>query len=344
MRYLLFPLVALLIIMPVRSKKFQLKNEVSIHVTPLDNELERRPGPRALHSLIYNEQHKSVLLLDGYYPSIQPERSEIWSWNGKEWKCIDSIGPPPRYAAASVFDAARKRVVTYGGRVGKKEKIIGDVWEWDGSSWTAMIDSSSNARDHHSMVYDKLRKTILMFGGGVFPRKSGPWATDTWGWNGKAWKQIATKGPIGRVTPLVYDSKRSLTILFGGVGAALEQGAPQPNYNDTWGFDGNNWKQLSDNGPPPRDRHALAYDKIRDRIILYGGSVGQKVFDDMWEWNGKTWTEIKLQGDTPGQRCLHAMEYDVSRDRVILYGGNNGKTVVGDTWEWDGKQWLKIAD
>ncbi len=317
---------------------------VSIQPIKAAPESNKTPGPRATHSLVFDEQQKKVLLLDGYYPAIQPQQSEIWSWDGNEWTRIDSTGPTPRYAAASVYDIERRRIVTNGGRVGKNEKIIGDTWEWDGSKWHQLVDSSLTARDHQSMVYDLKDKATVMFGGTVFPRRPGPWATDTWKWNGKNWKQVATDGPIGRVAPMVYDEKRKQVVLFGGVGASSERGKAQPDYNDTWAWDGRQWKMLSDHGPDPRDRHALAYDSKRELIILYGGSKEKKIFNDMWKWNGKTWTEIKLSGNTPGKRCLHAMTYDSSRDKIILYGGNNGETVTGDTWEWDGKQWTKKAD
>lgn len=59
------------------------------------------------------------------------------------------------------------------------------------------------------------------------------------------------------------------------------------------------WQQLFDtlsyknvNKPPPRRDTAIAYDRDRNRIILYGGCQTRSlddyypiVFDDTWEYN-----------------------------------------------------------
>jgi hypothetical protein len=297
------------------------------------------PGPRATHSLVYDDAAKSVLLLDGYYPGIRRDSSQIWSWDGVKWTCIDSSGPASRYAASSVYNGRNQTVITYGGRVGHPEKIIGDTWQWDGHRWIVLIENGEHARDHAAMVYDESNDLVILFGGGIYPRQSGPWATDTWAFNGKAWTRVAKDGPVGRVTNMVYDSKRKQVVLFGGVGAPPSPGAPQPNYNDTWIWNGEKWKNVCNDGPSPRDRYAMAFDDKRGIAWLHGGSSGQAVYDDLWKWDGEQWTKIIVTGLSPGKRCLHAMTYDKARDRLVLYGGNDGSNVVGDTWEWDGNSW-----
>ena len=94
-------------------------------------------------------------------------------------------------------------------------------------------------------------------------------------------------------------------------------------------------------GPPARARHALAFDRRAGVVLLYGGSRDGRQFDDLWQWDGVRWTEIKLTGPTPGKRDLHVMAYDAARGKTVLYGGTGAK-VMDDTWEWDGRQWRQI--
>ena len=49
---------------------------------------------------------------------------------------------------------------------------------------------------------------------------------------------------------MAYDSKRGRTVLFGG-------SAGNVNLNDTWEWDGQDWTQVADTGPPARGGHAM---------------------------------------------------------------------------------------
>src|SRR5262252_8825081 len=87
---------------------------------------------------------------------------------------------------------------------------------------------------------------------------------------------------------------------------------------------------------------ALAFDLIRGRTVLFGGSNRSAQFADTWEWDGTIWTH-RLPASTPPARVLHAMAYDLARGRTVLFGGDvfqNGVDVpLADTWEWDGANW-----
>jgi hypothetical protein len=38
--------------------------------------------------------------------------------------------------------------------------------------------------------------------------------------------------------------------------------------------------------------HAMTFDKVRNKFILYGGGNGEIIFGDTWKWNSKKWTRI----------------------------------------------------
>ncbi|MCA8974804.1 MAG: hypothetical protein KDC98_08780, partial [Planctomycetes bacterium] len=98
------------------------------------------------------------------------------------------------------------------------------------------------------------------------------------------------------------------------------------------------WSQLSAAGPPARMQHAMVFDELRERIVMFGGSNGSPL-GDTWEWDGSTWSQKNVNG--PGARLEHAMSYDSLRGKTLLFGGSNG-SYLGDTWEWDGSTWSQV--
>lgn len=145
---------------------------------------------------------------------------------------------------------------------------------------------------------------------------------------------------------MAYDSDRAKVILFGGADEKQVLG-------DLWEWDGKIWHRVSANGPAPRTFPAMAYDRARRCVVLFGGnrvlfgaeSDTATFLDDMWEWNGARWREIKTA--MPLARAEAGMAYDRDRQRLVLFGGYrivDGKMLrLGDTWEWDGKIWKQVS-
>ncbi|MFH1230610.1 MAG: fibronectin type III domain-containing protein, partial [Planctomycetota bacterium] len=90
--------------------------------------------------------------------------------------------------------------------------------------------------------------------------------------------------------------------------------------------------------PSPRWGHAMAYDSVRGKVVLFGG--GDLSDEDTYEWDGTDWTKISSLHKPKG-RCGHAMAYDSTREKIVLFGGMNCEKpdVLNDTWEWDGADW-----
>ncbi|HEX5054416.1 MAG TPA: kelch repeat-containing protein [Planctomycetota bacterium] len=92
--------------------------------------------------------------------------------------------------------------------------------------------------------------------------------------------------------------------------------------------------------PSVRRDLAMAYDSIRQRIVLFGGSDGQ-TFGDTWLRSAAGWLQ-QSPATSPSARRHHTMAYDAARQRVILFGGvDAGLSQLGDTWEWDGSTWTQ---
>src|SRR5262249_23115633 len=90
------------------------------------------------------------------------------------------------------------------------------------------------------------------------------------------------------------------------------------------------WEDRSTN-VAARSSHALAFDLLRGRTLLFGGVGGPRL---TWEWDGSSWTRC-VPANTPSARQHHALAFDLARGRTVLFGRQSGATRLADTWEWD---------
>jgi hypothetical protein len=134
---------------------------------------------------------------------------------------------------------------------------------------------------------------------------------------------------------MAFDSDRHVMVLFGGI---TPSGLSQ--YGDTWEYDGVNWSQSAASGPNSRHAHAMAYDPIRHRTVLFGGLDGSTRLGDTWEYDGSAWS-LRHPTSSSQERFDLAMAFDPVRNQVIRFGGSDGSE-TGDTLAWDGAQWTLL--
>src|SRR5262249_6598126 len=112
-------------------------------------------------------------------------------------------------------------------------------------------------------------------------------------------------------------------------------------FADTWEFDGANWNQIATAvSPPARDTHALAYDLVRGRTVLFGGQSPNVFHGDTWEYDANTWVHVAT-ATAPSPRGYHGVAYDQVRARTVLFGGVQNSATRGDAWEYDGNAWTQ---
>jgi hypothetical protein len=152
---------------------------------------------------------------------------------------------------------------------------------------------------------------------------------------------------------LAVDPDRKCVVRYGG--HRLQPRAPEV-YGEVWEWDGSRWwHRPAAVKPPPRTYAAMAFDPIRRRIVMFGGTQNRSLqaeenitLGDFWEWDGRTWREIRTQV-APSPRLGATMVTDPVRKKVVLFGGGDGSDLLGspipndETWEWDGVQWRQIA-
>jgi len=198
---------------------------------------------------------------------------------------------------AMAYDSHRGKVVLLGGSPGRGKPAFGDTWEWDGKRWTKMTASGPAARADFAIAYDSRRQKVVLFGGQGVKQDVGDDRkdfSDTWTWDGKIWEKVSDSGPSARKGHcMAFDSGTGDVILYGG-DAASKAPAGFELLQDMWRWDGKQWSEIKQIGTPPGklDLSGMAYDKIRQRIVVYGGTRGQDLAEGTWEWDGKQWKQI----------------------------------------------------
>ena len=138
---------------------------------------------------------------------------------------------------------------------------------------------------------------------------------------------------------MAYDNARGKIVLFGGTN-------PTGGYsNQTWVWDGNDWMQMHPKvSPPERYGHAMAYDSVSKKIVMFGGYGDYAEMNDTWTWDGSNWTQV-VSTTSPPPRFQHAMAFDATRGQIVMFGGFLSQptpTFYADTWLWDAKGWHQV--
>jgi hypothetical protein len=280
------------------------------------------PRARYGHRMAYDVARRVTVMFGGRTSQFGYE-TETWEWDGDGWSRRqyappDTIGSVPRARgyAAMAYDRLRQRVWMFGGTQGGGA-ALGDLWHWDGSDWRERAATATPpALVAASMVHDEVRDRLVLFGG---LRDAGPAFGETWEFDGSAWMRVARAGPPARFeAAMAYDSARARVVLFGGADGSVD-------FGDTWEWDGTSWTRVADTGPAPRQSAAIAYDVDRRRVVLRGGSSGAGAqltfFDDVWEWDGASWTAAA--STAAPARAGEAMVYDATRGEIVLFGGTD---------------------
>jgi hypothetical protein len=229
------------------------------------------PSPRYAFSMAYDSASKKTILFGGI--SLNGEFfNDTWEWKDQLWTQVADMGPS-RAGHSMDYDSDRAKMVLFGGADATSPK--GDTWEWDGNEWIQIADTGPANRVFHSMTYDSSKKEILLFGG--YDNSATPEVifADTWKMKDNAWVKAQDMGPGPLYyVDMVYTGSRA--VLFGGYNNVDVS-------HDTWDWKGSLWTQRQNMGPPGRAFHSMAYDRDRNRVVLFGGIGPGTGFNDTWE-------------------------------------------------------------
>ncbi len=91
---------------------------------------------------------------------------------------------------------------------------------------------------------------------------------------------------------------------------------------------------------------SMVYDPVNERVMLFGGGIGDALFDDTWVLNYETETWIELSLSTsPTPRHSPVMVFDSNNEVIILFGGYNGTSPARDTWVFNctSEMWTDVT-
>jgi cysteine-rich repeat protein len=237
------------------------------------------------------------------------------------WQVVGDISTP-RQGMAYAYDPDRHRGVMFGGG-NLNGTPYGDTNEWTGHRWVPIrTPVAPDPQQYAPMAYDVGHHELVLV------QNATTWTRDRSGWH----LRTPAHAPQ-QVTALVYDAARTRVMAFGGTG--FLNGTPLQ-----WSWDGTDWQELP--APPMAFRQkyqpAIAYDSQRAVVVMFGGMVGQfggVLNDELWEFDGTTWTQRTKVATWPSPRAQSAMTFDPGSHRLLLVGGDT----TSDAWEWDGTAW-----
>ncbi|MBI5171216.1 MAG: T9SS type A sorting domain-containing protein [Candidatus Eisenbacteria bacterium] len=129
-----------------------------------------------------------------------------------------------------------------------------------------------------------------------------------------------------------FDSSRRRLFVFGG---QLTTGYS----SEVWALDLTGppaWSLVSAaGGPSARHFAAMAYDPVRDRLVLHGGRNAAGSLSDTWALSlagTPAWSALSPSGTPPAARYGHAAAYDPVRDRLLVFGGRGASGLYGELW------------
>jgi len=253
-----------------------------------------------------------------------------------ETSTYQTIGPATvRYIVAANQGPRRIGHINAGGQAFTVQQDAG-TGRTRTPEWTQFAPNDApSARLNHGMAPTGTSGQALLYGG----QFDMDFSSETWLWNGTDWKLLQpanNPGPLASHA-MAFDQARGQIVLFGG-----QNGVTYGYSSQTWVWNGSNWQQMQPAvSPPPRFGHAMAYDALRQKVVLFGGYGYWAEANDTWLWDGKNWTQAATPV-SPGPRYGHSMAFDAARGEVVLFGGAVGGSVPSyytDTWTWDGAAW-----
>ena len=204
------------------------------------------------------------------------------------------------------------------------------------------------------MAFDEAAGAGVLFGGRAVDDPATGLvhaSNETWLFVRNSWVQQfpATTPPARSNHAMVYDSARDRVIMFGGRREAEVVRQRFGLLDDTWAWKNGEWQDLAPaTKPPARLFPGLAYDRDRDRVILFGGfnysTDGKNTIVplfDTWEFDGENWTRVNQSGPEVSKPLL---VFDAARHETIMLGFG---TTLADTkmnrWDSATSSWKSVT-
>jgi hypothetical protein len=113
---------------------------------------------------------------------------------------------------------------------------------------------------------------------------------------------------------------------------------------ETWEWDGSGWARRATNTAPSNSTRPSLARACDDRLILFGGSVGnyweRRDLDEVWQWKAGNWVQLQPAPGPLGRS--HASVATLGKT-FLMFGGQAGGSMLHDMWLWGAGTWLQRA-
>ena len=297
--------------------------------------------------------------LDGYTSGVTPadKFSYNTAGNNRGWTHWNLQPELTKSGSSLTYDPIRRQVVYVDLKVVSSDPepcpdcprppppppptYVGETWTWavDSNNWTQESPRQGRSLSSSAFAYDDSTGTAVLFGGLMHVKFNASPRNQTWIWDGANWTMAApaVSPPARYNASMAYDVTRNKVILFGGCADHLCTSV----LNDTWTWDGTNWKQETPaSSPPARSQAAMAYNAAGGHVVLFGGRTTSGPLGDMWRWEGQTWTQLNPQA-LPAARSGAGLAYSAADSGLVLFGGTGSAGYLNDTWLWNASGWTQ---
>lgn len=252
----------------------------------------------------------------------------------------------PRNGHSMAYDYESAEIFLFGGA--DHEKVVADLFVLRSNAWKRIDANGPEPRTFASFAFAGPGQGVLLFGGNrvLFGSNENPahMLGDSWLFRGGKWTRLETSAaPEPRAeAAAAYDPKAKRLILFGGY--KLNDGTIE-RLEDTWEFRSGKWRRLAASGPPRGNGAAMAYDRSREAIVLFGGPTTQT---DRGPGTGKTWILrndrwVLLDTAAPPNIFNSAMAAGFGPNGVVRFGGWTGERRIDETWVLRDGGWMRIG-
>jgi hypothetical protein len=297
---------------------------------PRHADLTRPLRERGGVAVAYDPNHGRTLLFSG---EPMEDATLVWQWDGSTWSSSRSKSFVTNQVGAVTYDRARDRLLVVGGGQWSEADENGarrwdhknGTWEWDGSEWLEQHPVHPLPTDLRALSYDPARQRAVALG----------YDNRIWEWDGSDWSEGPAFPMVDEAAAvrMAYDEGRKCLVAV----SSKKEGTRTFEYKEA------EWQERTSAHVPPGFAVALiAYDSLRNRVILHGGDGD--AFEGVassevstWQWNGVDWEPI-ISAERPARQCFGLLEEGVRRGVSLLCGRSH----VLERWRLGPTGWSAV--
>jgi Galactose oxidase, central domain len=256
------------------------------------------------------------------------------------WTAFASRGTDSRWGVPLAYASKEATFIAFSGSQYPGGALAGaGTFSLDPATgtWTKLDDvNPPNPRYCGCTTYLPDQDQVLLVGGqaGEGPLPPGAWTLDL---ATSTWTAVSGPLPTGVIgCTSAYMANIHKAVVFGGASATEAT-------SDTWVYDpvAASFAQLSPAAHPTgRADSTGAYDPGEGgRMLIFAGTSDEVDAtghdNDLWAFDGTTWTQLEATGGPPSVRRVAAGGFDAVRRRWVIFGGTDETVDRGDLWMLD---------